>query len=474
VQSKVYPTAPEGYVFHGDSVPGYGTIPRTIAPTRLGNFAPRIGVAWSPPGSDKFSIRAGFGQFYQNVEGALNIDQTGLAPFDIYYPAPQPVVFPSPYTNRSDGGIHAPFPFDTNNFNWSLALPLSGYPVPPIDQKVPYTLAYNFTVQRQFGSKAVLTVGYVGNQSHHLLVQIANNPSNPQLCLSLSQPSQVAPGSPTCGPFLEQQVFTRADGAVFNSTRGPFGGNFGDNIYFATVANSNYNAGQISLQYNSGPLHFNTSYTFSKSIDDSSNLQDRQPNPLNYRLSRALSTFDITNNFVFSYTYDLPFGKLAGNHLKLLTNGWQWVGITHLASGFPVQLQETDDHSLLANSGGTDTPDVVNGNLNFKNPRNANIANGIPYFNTSLFSPSPIGYEGTSNKAWFHGPGIANYDMSLLKNTAITERFNLQFRAEFFNIFNHAQFENPNGNITSGPSVFGIINMARSGRIGQLALKLVF
>ena len=474
VQSKVYPTAPEGYVFPGDNVPGYGTIPRTIAPTRLGNFAPRIGVAWSPPGSDKFSIRAGFGQFYQNVEGALNIDQTGLAPFDIFYPAPQPVVFPSPYTNRSDGGIHAPFPYDTNNFKWSLALPLSGYPVPPIDQKVPYTIAYNLTLQRQFGTHAVLTVGYIGNQSHHLLVQVANNPSNPQLCLSLSQPSQVAPGSPTCGPFLEQQVFTRADGTVFNSTRGPFGGNFGDNIYFATVANSNYNAAQISLQYNSGPLQFNTSYTFSKSIDDSSNLQDRQPNPLNYRLSRALSTFDITNNFVFSYSYELPFEKLARNHLRVLTNGWQLVGITHLASGFPIQLLETDDHSLLANSGNTDTPDVTSGSLNFKNPRNANVANGIPYFNTSLFSPSPIGYEGTSNKAWFHGPGIANYDMSLLKNTTITERFSLQFRAEFFNIFNHAQFENPNGNITAGPSVFGIINMARAGRIGQLALKLLF
>jgi hypothetical protein len=477
VQSSVYPTAPEGYVFPGDSVPGYGKIPRTIAPTRYGNFAPRIGVAWSPPifgGPDKFSIRAGFGQFYQNIEGALNIDQTGLAPFDIYYPAPQPVVFPSPYTNRSDGGIHAPFPYDTNNFNWSLALPLSGYPVPPIDQKVPYTIAYNFTVQRQFGNSTLLTVGYVGNQAHHLLVQTANNPSIPQLCLSLSQPSQVAPGSPTCGPFLEQQVFTRADGTVFNSTRGPFGGNFGDNIYFSTVANSNYNAAQMSLQYNSGPLHFNTSYTFSKSIDDSSNLQDRQPNPYNYRLSRALSSFDITNNFVFSYSYDLPFDKLAGNRALRLTKGWQLVGITHLASGFPIELLETDDHSLLGNSGSTDTPDVMTGSLDFKNPRNANVANGIPYFNTSLFSPSPIGYEGTANKAYFHGPGIANYDMSLLKTTAITERISAQFRAEFFNIFNHAQFLNPGGNVNAGPSSFGIINSARPGRIGQLALKITF
>jgi hypothetical protein len=90
-----------------------------------------------------------------NLEGALEIDETGLAPFDIYYPAPLPVVFASPYTNRLDGGTHQPFPYNTQNFNWSLALPLGGYPVPPIDQKVPYTETYNLTLQRQFGSRSL-------------------------------------------------------------------------------------------------------------------------------------------------------------------------------------------------------------------------------------------------------------------------------------------------------------------------------
>lgn len=484
VQSTVHPTAPEGYLFVGDTVPGYGKIPRTIAPTRYGNFAPRIGLAWSPRtegiwkailgGPDQFSVRAGFGQFYQNVEGALNIDQTGLAPFDIYYPAPQPVVFASPYTNRSDGATHQPFPYDTNNFNWSLALPLSGYPVPPIDQKVPYTISYNLTLQRQFGSSTLVTASYLGNQSHHQLVQIANNPSNPALCLSLSQPSEVAPGSPTCGPFLEQQVFTRADGTVFNSTRQPFGGNFGDNIYFSTVGNSVYNSGQLSLRHTSGPLSLNIGYTFSKSLDDSSNLQDRQPNPLNHRLSRGLSSFDITHNFVFSYDYRFPFDRLAGGRWPRITRGWQLVGVTHLATGFPIYLYETDDHSLLGNSGSTDTPDYLGGGLHFQNPRNANVSTGLPYFNTSAFAPSAIGSEGTANKAFFHGSGLANHDMSLLKDTRITERIQAQFRAEFFNIFNHAQFENPDGNITHGPSAFGIINLARPGRIGQLALKILF
>jgi hypothetical protein len=486
VQSTVHPGAPAGYVFPGDTVPGYGKIPRTIAPTRYKGFAPRFGFAYAPApsggflgkllgGPDKFSIRGGIGIFYNNLEGALEIDETGLAPFDIYYPAPLPVVFASPYTNRLDGGTHQPFPYSTQNFNWSLAVPLGGYPVPPIDQKVPYTETYNLTLQRQFGTNTLLTAGYIGNQSHHLLTQIANNPGNPQLCLSLSQPSEVAPSTPTCGPFLESAVFTRPDGTKVNGTRQPYGAaNFGDNILFATIANSNYNSLQLSLRHTSGRLSFQVAYTFSKSLDDSSNLQDKQPNPLNYRLSRGLSSFDVTHNFVVSYSYLLPFDQLAHNRASRLSSGWKLVGITHLATGFPIIMYEGDDHSLLGNSGGTDTPNFLGGSLSFQNPRKANVSTGIPYFNTALFTPSAIGFEGTANKAFFHGPGINNFDMSLLKDVKLAERSKLEFRFEFFNIFNHAQFNNPGGNITSGPSNFGIINSARPGRIGQIAVKLLF
>lgn len=484
VQSNVHPTAPTGYVFPGDLVPGYGKIPRTIAPTRLKGFAPRFGIAYSPRfdgllaklfgGPDQVSIRAGWGLFYNNLEGALEVDETGLAPFDIYYPAPLPAVFASPYTNRLDGGIHQPFPYNTQNFNWSLALPLSGYPVIPIDQKVPYAEDYNVTIQRTIGKNSLFSVGYVGNQGHHLLTQLSNNPSNPQLCLSLSQPSDVAPGSPTCGPFLENSVFTRANGTVVRTTRQPFGSNFGENDYFATVANSAYNSLQVGFQHRSGPVNIELGYTFSKSLDNASNLQDKWPNPLNLRLSRGLSSFDVTHNFVISYSYQLPFDKLSGGHWKPVTGGWTLAGITHFATGFPIVMYEGDDHSLLGNGGGTDTPDFLGGSLNFQNPRKANVSTGIPYFNTALFAPSAIGYEGTANRAFFHGPGLSNYDMSLLKQINITERVRGEFRAEWFNVFNHAQFNNPSGNITSGPPVFGVINSARPGRIGQLALKFAF
>ena len=484
VQSTVNPGAPTGYVFPGDKVPGYGKIPRTIAPTRLDGFAPRVGFAWSPSpggmlgrllgGAGQLSIRGGWGVFYNNLEGALEIDETGLAPFDVFYPAPLPVVFASPYTNRLDGGIHQPFPFSTKNFDWSVALPLGGYPVPPINQLVPYTDSYNFTLQRQFGSSTLLTLGYMGNQSHHLLTQLANNPGNPQLCLSLSQASQVAAGSPTCGPFLENAVFTRADGTVFNSTRQPFGGNFVDNYLFATLASSAYNALQVSLRHTTGRVSIYAGYTYGKSLDNSSNLQDKQPNPLNPRLSRGLSSYDLTHNFVVSYNYLLPFDRLAGNRRPRLTSDWKLVGITHFTTGFPIIMYEGDDHSLLGNFGGTDTPNFLGGSLNRTDPRKANVTNGLPYFNTALFAPSAMGFEGTANKAFFHGPGSNNFDMSLLKDLKLSERSSLEFRGEFFNIFNHAQFITPSGNITAGPGVFGIVGSARPGRIGQVALKLLF
>lgn len=484
VQSKVFPGAPAGYIFPGDFVPGYGTVPRGISRTIFHNFAPRIGFAWAPSGggrldrflgADKFSVRGGWGMFYQNGEGEQAIDQAAEAPYDVFYGAVLPPVFASPYTNRFDGAMHAPFPFDPQNFVWANALPLSSYPAPPINQKVPYTESYNLTLQRQFGQATVVTLGYLGNQAHRLLTQFANNPGDPELCLSLSQPSEVAPGSPTCGPFLENVVYTRSDGTVFNSTRKPFSdGNFGDNYSFDTNAWSAYNSLQVTVRHTGKRLYVLAGYTYSKSMDNASNMQGKTPNPLNPGLSYGLSDFDVTHNFVVSYSYLLPFDRLGGHEPNRLTSGWMIIGITHLATGFPVQMNETDDHSLLGNTENADTPDFLGGDLARQNPRKANVTTGIPYFNTALFAPSPIGHEGTSSRAFFHGPGFNSSDMSLVKNTKLSERINLQFRAEFFNVFNHAQFIAPSGNITAGPSAFGMITSAQPGRIGQLALKVLF
>jgi hypothetical protein len=489
LQSKLFPGSPLGWVFPGD--PG---VPSTLAPTRYTNLAPRLGIAWAPHHSEgllgriiggpgKTSIRAGFGIFYTAFEDATGFNEVGDAPFGFYYVSPVPPLFATPFVDRASGNSEGQrFPValpptnvsasnPDNSVDWSQFLPISSSPGFWYKNRVPYTESYNLSIQRSLGQKSVLSVAYVGTQGHRLLSDLEANPGDAQLCLSVSQSYQVALGTPTCGPFGENGVYTTASGATINSTRPVLGPNFGSDGYFIAIGNSNYNSLQVTWRYATGPLEFLAGYTFSKSIDDSSGWGD-QINPVNARLSRALSSFDVPHNFVLSYRYELPFDRLLGKNR--FASGWALSGITRFASGLPVTLNEPDDNSLLGtfftgpNGNTVDTPDYTPGPLHFTDPRS-----GKPYFNTSLFTPESLGQIGTSPKRFFVGPGINNFDMALLKNTKIRESWNLQFRAEFFNVFNHAQFFNVNGDIDSGTQ-FGTVTSVRDPRIGQMSLKLLF
>ena len=258
---------------------------------------------------------------------------------------------------------------------------------------------------------------------------------------------------------------TRADGTIVNSTR-PWGPNFEQANLFSSLGNSIYHSLQASLRHTTKRMTFFASYTYSKSMDNTSS-SSKGPKPYNPNLSRSLSGFDMTHNFVASYAYLLPFDRLAGGHVPRLTSGWRVVGITRFATGFPVTLTKTDDRSLIGDwYVGVNTPDFLGGNLKFTDPRT-----GEPYFNPSLFTPDQLGYCGTANRRFFHGPGFNNWDLSLQKDTRLTESKTLELRAEFFNTFNHAQFLNPSGNINGN---FGVVTGARDQRIGQVAVKFVF
>ncbi len=486
-QSVVFPGSPVGWVFPGD--PG---VPKTIAPTRWNNFAPRLGLAYAPNadkgplawllgGPGKTSIRGSFGIYYTAFENATGFNEEGDAPFGFFWASPTPPLFTTPFVDRSTGlneGQRFPPQFPSpnaspknpdNSIDWSQFLPIASSPGFWHKNKLPYAEQYSLSIQRQFKTNSVLTVAYVGTEGHSLLSNLEANPGNPALCLSVSQPSEVAPGSATCGPRGENGIYTRRDGSVINGTRSPLGPAFGSNGYYITIGNSNYNSLQTTFKHQTGPLEMLAGYTWSKAIDDSSGWSN-QINPVNYKLSRGLSAFDVAHNFVASYHYTLPFAKLFGP--GRLTNGWVITGITRFATGLPVTMTESDDNSLLGTfSPGAgpdvDRPNYTPGNLQFNDPRS-----GLPYLNKSLFSKEALGQLGTADVRFFHGPGINNWDMALIKDTNVTERIHSQFRFELFNTFNHAQFNSPSGNINSGS--FGIVTSARDPRIAQAALKFLF
>ncbi len=308
--SVVFPSAPAGILFPTD--PG---IPRTVAPPGNLGLAPRIGVAFAPNanggtllgrllgGPGKTSVRAGFGLYYTSIEALTIGILAGNAPFGITYSSPAPPLFATPFITASTGQNQGqPFPMtlatqkaSSSNpdpdINWSQFEPISGIPGYAASNRIPYVREYVLSAERQFGANTVVNASYVGTQGRRLLVMVEANPGNPALCSSLSQPRDVAPGSPTCGPFGEGNVFTTASGQVINGTRGPLGPKFGSDTLQQTLGGSNYNALELSLRHSSGRLEISAGYTYGKSMDDSSNLGE-EVNPNNPSLSYALSSFE--------------------------------------------------------------------------------------------------------------------------------------------------------------------------------------
>ena len=183
---------------------------------------------------------------------------------------------------------------------------------------------------------------------------------------------------------------------------------------------------------------------------------------------RSPSTVSTTR----SVTVDSLVSGLGSALPKRLVQGWSINGITRFTTGFPVNISQSGDRSLVGiPRGSIDQPNFV-GPLVIQDPRLPGPRRSNQYFSGSAFTSEPLGGFGNANRAFFHGPGLNNWDFALHKNTAIRESMALQFRAEFFNVFNHAQFNNPNGNFAS--SQFGYVTSARDPRIGQMSLKFLW
>ena len=473
-QSQVFPGAPQGLVFPGD--PG---VPDSLAPPK-NNFSPRAGIAYTPAapaGSrllEKFfgpagstSIRMGYGMYYTAYEGLSAGIMSANPPYGYTYTSAAPPLFASPFTVAATGANagqrfplqHVAYGASRSNpnstVNWSQFEPLVG--IPAVDPKdvTPYAQHWMLSVERQWGAGTLATVSYVGTSSHHLLVLEEANPASPALCLSLGS---------ACGPFNEQAARTTFGPAFFSVE------------LQRTIANASYSALEATLNHRTHGLDLLASYTYSKSMDQSAGLPE-PVNPVDPSLSRGLSAFDMRHNFVASFHYEIPKFKSAERLAQAAGNGWAVAGIARFTTGLPVTLLNNNDTSLLGtipngiNNNGVDTPEWNGGTLHL----NANPRGGAAVFDSSQFSLPALGTMGSARRRFFSGPGMENLDATISRQFAISESRSFEFRAEAFNVFNHAQFFGPaavEGNMSSG--TFGQAVSAMPPRLMQMAVRFRF
>jgi hypothetical protein len=496
-------------------VPGDPGVPAGMTQTYYKAFAPRVGIAWSPGRSNKTSIRAGWGLFYNPIE-QLVLEQFGAEP-----PFGGSTFLPSTFLNTpfvAQAGFINPNPFNGilspapgTPQDWASFRPMLLYGDFQPKMRTQYTAQYNLTVQRELARDLVLQLGYVGSQGHRLLASHDINAANPQTCLDLN----ATLGAGTCGPFLEDNSFFIPAGTQiapqglhlpYNAGSGglliPGGTTVGANgitlvglrpysspncqplagtgcpldgipvftNIFAedTIAASAYNSFQASLEKRfSHGLQFQAAYTFSKSLDWASTFEETV-NPFNYKASRALSLFNSAQRFVINYVWDIPARKYSGVAGKVLDD-WQFSGIVQFQSGFPIRIQTQNDNELISSLFflGADAPQLT-GPLHILNPKK----NGGQYLDPNQFADPTLGQFSTTPRSICCGPGENEWDITLAKRIAVSEAKYFQFRMDIFNLFNKTQFVNPDGNFSD--TTFGLIQQARDPRLLQFALKFYF
>jgi len=419
-------------------VPGIGIVQRTgdpLLPERpihgdYNNFAPRLGLAYRL--GDKITIRTGAGVFYAlNTGGAVLGPMTSTAPYFI-----QTSLVSSNTT---------PELILSTLFPTADKVPSSVNTNVDLSKRDGYIYQYNFNVQYAVRPSLLIEAGYIGNTGQK---QIGN--------VLVNQPRLPAdPLNPT--PFAARNPYPQL------------------NPGFSMVANyqwSNYNAGYIKVEKRlSAGISFTAAYTHSRFIDSGAAGQ----NMYNRRPERGVADTDVPDNFIASYVWDLPFGKgrpinIANPVLNGLFGGWELSGITNFRSGMPLTIVTTNDIANVGTGGQrANATSVTPAKLD---PR----TNGLLGFVREAYSTPARGTFGSLSRNTQRGFGINNWDLGVNKNFPIGflgEASRLQFRAEFFNVFNHTQFRGI-GTTQNNPSTFGIVNSTYDPRILQLAAKLYF
>jgi len=456
-------TSDDGLAFQGNQI-------SSIYPADYGNVSPRVGFAYSPAVVNGVVVRGGFGMFFDtpNINPFLDNRPGNAAPNGLEGNpgGPEPV-----YTVATYGTTVVPgqgiFPVLTPTTT-SLCSPANPCGVFSVDRRfrTPYNFNFNLQVEQSLGSHALIQVGYVGSEGRRLLS-----------ILNINQPYL---GGPTTSVTYQNTVYPGV-------TERPFVGTYpqyGDINQIESIGTSNYNSLQTTFKIRS--YHGFTSqfsYTWGHNLDEVTAYRGQLPqDSTNFKGDYGNSDFDTRNGFVGYANYEVPGFRGP----KLLTNGWEMNTVITLKGGQPINLFTGTD--TTGENQYQQRPNVVGSPFAGVSHK---IQNGVvQWFNQSAFVDPPAGTYGNYTRNSIFGPGLEDVDLSLFKNTHITERINTQFRVEMFNLFNRLNLANPGptqlDNAYTDTSSFGQIGSTigagnYSPGIGpgepfnvQLALKILF
>ena len=480
--SKVYPNAPPGLFFVGDA-----GVPERGVPSNMINFAPRLGFAYDVFGDSKSSLRGGFGMFYDTrMTGLANNRVVDLTPFSpqVGPLTPPPGPFSDPYCQKTAGctAISNPFPIALpvpSSYVFPLPLQIIGFDNRS-KLKTPVVDEWNLGLQHEFPAGFLAQLAYVGSHGSHIKESVQLNPAFP----TATPPAACGGKSTFCDASRRLNL--------------PFEAINPKNVVYNNVwqgwndINSSYHSLQASLEKRAKNITLIGSYTWAKSIDDlpvGANVSEIgadtggvSPLPwdnLNrHAFDRGPSEFDRTHRVVGSYVLQLPQMSGWNTALREIAGGWMLSGSTQFQTGRPLTvtsgLSSGSDKSGVGN--GTDRAVFVGGD-----PYGGNNCGTSPHcvtwINPAAFQQPAAGTFGNTGKGTLRGPKYWTWDMGLMKNFAMTERWKLQFRAEYFNVFNRVNLNDPSastGIAAFNSSSFGQITGAGDPRIGQLALKVLF
>lgn len=443
-QSKRFPNAPVGAIYGGpNNDPGCPAGSGTLS--NLANFGPRLGFAYKV--DQKTVVRGGAGLYYtpppiNNFNGFVD-----TAPFGPRFDFKGDVSFVNPYGSF---GIQNPFPAEYGpnlpSSNAQFTLPMSIYGVFPIDWHVPELGSWNLTVERQLGSNWTARIAYVGNRGTHL--------SSGIFSFQELNPAIYIPGEST-----EDNTQSRRINPNFGSIGNSPSGN-----------NSKYDALQLNLEKRfSRGFSLLANYAWAKMMDDYG--LDGQTDPFNRAIDYGISNDDVTHLVHLSGIWQIP-NRGTTRLARGLINGWELSSLATWHSGFGFQVFSGVDNSFSgvdldrADFAGTS---ISQARLDPGRPHGQLIQE---YFNPAVFVPNALGTFGNSGKNILRGPGMFDTDFGAIKNTKVTERLSVQFRAEFFNLFNNVNFNQPDNSIAD--STVAQITSAGNPRILQFALKLIY